>query len=62
MSYPPPMLIDQLECLSWMTSSADQQLGQDAFERFAELNMRLMLCSTDGLHSSNVRQRWGWRN
>ena len=40
-SYPPPMLIDQLEYLSYMTTSADQKLGQDAFDRFEELDAAL---------------------
>jgi hypothetical protein len=36
-SYPPPMLIDQLEYLYGMTTRADQQPGQDAFDRFETL-------------------------
>lgn len=40
-SYPPPMLIDQIEYLYFMTTEADQQLGQDAFERYEELRGQL---------------------
>jgi len=40
-SYQPPMLVDQLGYLSWMTSSADQELGTDAFDRFDTLQGRL---------------------
>ncbi|MGI9175012.1 MAG: hypothetical protein ACR2GR_06810, partial [Rhodothermales bacterium] len=40
-SYPQPMLIDQLEYLYGMTTRADQQLGQDAFNRFEELRGQL---------------------
>ena len=40
-SYPPPMLIDQLEYLSYMTTSADQKVGQDAFDRFKALETEL---------------------
>ena len=40
-SYPPPMLLDQLRYLYGMTTQADQQLGQDAFERFEELRGQL---------------------
>jgi photosystem II stability/assembly factor-like uncharacterized protein len=40
-SYQPPMLIDQLGYLSWMTGSADQDLGTDAFARYETLRDRL---------------------
>ena len=40
-SYQPPMLIDQLGYLAWMTGSADQELGEDAFSRFETLRGRL---------------------
>ena len=40
-SYQPPMLIDQLGYLAWMTGSADQELGEDAFSRFETLRARL---------------------
>ncbi len=40
-SYQPPMLIDQLGYLAWMTGSADQELGEDAFARFETLRTRL---------------------
>jgi len=40
-SYQPPMLIDQLGYLAWMTGSADQELGEDAFSRFETLQARL---------------------
>ena len=40
-SYQPPMLIDQLGYLAWMTGSADQELGEDAFSRFETLRSRL---------------------
>jgi photosystem II stability/assembly factor-like uncharacterized protein len=40
-SYPPPMLIDQLEYLYYMTTSADQKLGGDAFTRYETLRERL---------------------
>ncbi|MDX1627258.1 MAG: hypothetical protein R3345_01090 [Fulvivirga sp.] len=36
-TYPQPKLIDQMEYLYYMTSSADQQLGKDAFDQFEEL-------------------------
>ena len=35
------MLIDQLGYLAWMTGSADQELGEDAFSRFETLRARL---------------------
>jgi len=41
MSYPPPMLIDQLEYLYFMTISADQRPGRDAYIRFETLNKSL---------------------
>lgn len=47
-SYQPPMLIDQLDYLAWMTSSADQDLGEDAFSRFETLSARL----------ENIQSRW----
>jgi hypothetical protein len=40
-SYQPPMLIDQFGYLAWMTGSADQELGEDAFSRFETLRSRL---------------------
>jgi len=40
-SYPPPMLIDQLEYLYGMTTRADQPPGQDAFDRFEALRGEL---------------------
>ena len=40
-SYPPPMLLDQLGYLAWMTGSADQDLGTDALARFETLRGRL---------------------
>ena len=40
-SYPPPMLIDQLQYLYGMTTRADQQLGRDAFTRFETLRTEL---------------------
>lgn len=47
-SYPPPKLIDQLEYLYYMTSSADQQPGSDASTRFDTLQSRL----------EDVRSEW----
>jgi hypothetical protein len=35
------MLLDQLGYLSWMTGSADQDLGTDAFARYETLRGRL---------------------
>jgi len=40
-SYPPPMLIDQLEYLYFMTISADQRPGRDAYQRFYALRAEL---------------------
>ena len=40
-SYPPPMLIGQLQYLYGMTTRADQQLGRDAFTRFETLRTEL---------------------
>lgn len=40
-SYPPPMLIDQMDYLYWMTNSADQRPGNDAYTRFNTLNGEL---------------------
>jgi photosystem II stability/assembly factor-like uncharacterized protein len=40
-SYPQPKLIDQLGNLYRMTTAADQKLGRDAFERFADLEREL---------------------
>ncbi len=40
-SYPQPMLIDQLEYLYGMTSTADQRPGQDAYDRLETLRARL---------------------
>jgi hypothetical protein len=39
--YPQPMLVDQLEYLYNMTSDADQKVGADAHDRFAELEREL---------------------
>lgn len=39
--YPQPMLIDQLQYLYRMITRADQKLGQDAFERYRELEREL---------------------
>ena len=36
-SYPQPMLVEQISYLSNMTSSADQKIGRDATQRFQEL-------------------------
>ncbi|MGH7506837.1 MAG: hypothetical protein ACRELX_14365, partial [Longimicrobiales bacterium] len=36
-SYPQPMLVQQISYLSGMTSSADQKVGRDAFQRYDEL-------------------------
>ncbi|MDZ7716174.1 MAG: glycosyl hydrolase [Balneolaceae bacterium] len=36
-SYQPPMLIDQMEYLYYMTISADQRPGRDAYQRFYSL-------------------------
>lgn len=47
-SYPPPMLIDQLEYLYYMTIRADQRPGDDAYERFDTLQGRL----------NNIASRW----
>jgi len=47
-SYPPPMLLDQLEYLYYMTSAADQQPGSDAYSRFETLQDRL----------TEIRDRW----
>jgi photosystem II stability/assembly factor-like uncharacterized protein len=41
MSYPPPMLIDQMEYLYFMTNSADQEISEDAKTRFQTLRSRL---------------------
>ncbi|MEM9398262.1 MAG: hypothetical protein AAF991_12335, partial [Pseudomonadota bacterium] len=41
-TYMPPGLIAQLAYLYSMISTADQKLGQDAFERFGELNEQLL--------------------
>ncbi len=46
-SYPPPMLIDQLEYLYGMTTRADQRPGQDAFDRFSTLQSDLDTTLTD---------------
>lgn len=46
-SYPPPMLIDQLDYLYYMTSSADQHPGDDAYTRFKTLNKRLKEITSD---------------
>ena len=46
-SYPPPKLIDQLEYLYYMTSSADQQPGSDAFARYETLRDRLGTIRSD---------------
>ncbi len=40
-SYPPPMLIDQLEYIYFMTIRADQRPGNDAYTRFETLNKEL---------------------
>lgn len=40
-AYPQPMLLNQLEYLYSMTTSADQKLGGDAFTRYAELRAEL---------------------
>lgn len=40
-SYPEPMFIDQLQYLYGMTSGADQRLGDDAYDRYDELNGKL---------------------
>lgn len=40
-SYPPPMLIDQMEYVYYMTTSADQRPGDDAYARFHELRQQL---------------------
>jgi hypothetical protein len=40
-AYPQPKLIDQLGNLYRMTTGADQQLGKDAFDRFADLKREL---------------------
>jgi hypothetical protein len=37
-TYMQPMLIDQLRYLYSMTTRADQILGQDAYDRYAELS------------------------
>jgi hypothetical protein len=47
-SYQPPMLIDQLGYLAWMTGSADQELGEYAFSRFETLRARL----------NKIQQQW----
>jgi hypothetical protein len=39
--YQQPMLIDQLQYLYGMTTSADQRIGADAVERLAELRSQL---------------------
>jgi photosystem II stability/assembly factor-like uncharacterized protein len=39
--YPQPMLIDQLGYLYGMITRADQRVGQDGFERYAELRKQL---------------------
>ncbi len=40
-AYPQPMLIEQFANLYRMTTGADQQLGRDAFDRFADLQKEL---------------------
>lgn len=40
-SYPQPMLVDQLEYLYGMTTTADQRPGRDAFDRYTELRREL---------------------
>lgn len=40
-SYPPPMLIDQLEYMYFMTIRADQRPGDDAYARFKTLQKEL---------------------
>ncbi len=40
-SYPPPMLIDQLEYMYYMTIRADQRPGDDAYTRFNTLKKEL---------------------
>jgi outer membrane murein-binding lipoprotein Lpp len=46
-SYPPPMLIDQMEYMYYMTISADQRPGEDAYTRFQTLNNELKEISRD---------------
>jgi len=47
-SYQPSILVDQLGYLAWMTGSADQELGEDAFSCFETLRTRL----------DTIRSRW----
>jgi hypothetical protein len=53
-SYQPPMLIDQLEYLYYMTISADQRPGDDAYTRFDTLSKQLddLLSEWDQLKES----------
>lgn len=46
-SYQPPMWIDQTEYLYYMTISADQRPGDDAYERFKTLNKELEKISVE---------------
>jgi len=46
-SYPPPMLIDQLNYLYHMTTSSDQRPGNDAYNRFRRLHKMLDKIAVD---------------
>ncbi len=52
-SYPPPMLINQLNYLRGMTSSADQAPGNHAYDRFDELKAEVerLSAALDGLRA-----------
>jgi hypothetical protein len=57
-SYPPPMLIDQLQYLYGMTTRADQQPGQDAFDRFSTLRGDLDTLITDWRRTLDGYPNW----
>jgi hypothetical protein len=45
--YPTPKLADQIAFLYGMTLSADQQMGRDVYERYAELTAQLITLRTE---------------
>jgi hypothetical protein len=45
--YPTPMLADQIAFLYNVTQAADQQLGRDVYERYAELTAQLLTLQTE---------------
>jgi photosystem II stability/assembly factor-like uncharacterized protein len=45
--YPKPMLINQLQNIARMLNQADQKVGKDAYERFADLEKELAAVKTE---------------